>query len=271
MIEGDLLCDGFGILRRAVPAEIIQRLLEVFGGAFADGTNSVRARSSRGHVYAARNLIDIIPEVKTVWQTDALLPFLRQQLRVVRSGRGNEFSNAGQGKRFPDAGLAASSTTPKFGLVRALFFDKPPDRTWALPWHKDTSIAAKKNTIKSDSFSRPTTKAGVPHFIASDEILKAMLSLRIHSDEVTDENGPLRVLPDSHVSSDSLGDGLATATTIHAAEVDVLAMRPMFSHASGSSDVGTRRHRRVLHLEFVVQKTLPDALPGMTLSAPLRR
>ncbi len=84
-----------------------------------------------------------------------------------------------------------------------------------------------------------------------------MLTLRIHLDDVTDENGPLRVIPGSHTSSQSEGVGVGNATTIHASAGDVLAMRPLISHASGSSIEGTRRHRRILHLEFAADPKLP--------------
>jgi ectoine hydroxylase-related dioxygenase (phytanoyl-CoA dioxygenase family) len=216
------------MLHQAVDALAVERLQTVLDHAFEDISQSVRARSSRGHVYAARNLIDSVPEVKTVWQTDALLQFLRVQL-------GSEF-----------------------GLVRVLFFDKPPERTWNLPWHKDTSIAVKDNSGSSPWFSRPTTKAGVPHVIACDEVLRQMLTLRIHLDEVTDENGPLRVIPGSHVTSESSGVGLDGAVTIHAEVGDVLVMRPLISHASGASLAGTHRHRRILHLEFAATGILSD-------------
>jgi hypothetical protein len=79
------------------------------------------------------------------------------------------------------------------GLVRALYFDKPPDRTWSLPWHKDRTIAVEDNSLQSDYFSRPTNKDGVPHVVAFDEVLQRMLTLRIHLDDVDDDNGPLRV------------------------------------------------------------------------------
>jgi ectoine hydroxylase-related dioxygenase (phytanoyl-CoA dioxygenase family) len=166
---------AFGFCREQSMLKMVERMLSVFDDALEDDSQSVRARSSRGHVYAARNLIESIPEVTTVWQSDPMLRLLREVL--------------GDG----------------FGLVRALFFDKPPERTWNLPWHKDTSISVKDNSTKSPSFSRPTIKAGVPHVIASDELLRQMLTLRIHLDEVTDENGPLRVIPQSHVASDSVG------------------------------------------------------------------
>ena len=220
--------DGFWMLPRAVDAKVVDRLLVVLENAFEDDSQSVRARSSRGHVYAARNLLESIPEVTTVWQADPMQRMLREVL-----GNG-------------------------FGLVRALYFDKPPERTWNLPWHKDTSISVKENSAESQSFSRPTVKAGVPHVIASDDLLRQMLTLRIHLDEVTDENGPLRVIPESHVSSESEGLGLDHAITVYANAGDVLAMRPLISHSSGASVEGTTRHRRILHLEFAANETLPD-------------
>ena len=227
MADWDLHQDGFCLLHRAVDRSMIDALLNVCKKSFQDDSLSVRARSSRGHVYAARNLIEAIPEVALVWQNDFLLRFLRHEL-------GDDF-----------------------GLVRVLFFDKPPDRTWALPWHKDTAIAVQDNRIESDSFSRPTIKAGVPHVIAGDEVLERMLTLRIHLDDVTDENGPLRVIPRSHVSSQSIGEGIDSAVAIHAEAGDVLAMRPLISHSSGSSSPGTRMHRRILHLEFSAERDLP--------------
>jgi hypothetical protein len=222
--------DGFCLLRCAVSIETIDRLLHVCRDAFESDTDGAKARSSRGHVYAARNLIESIPEVSTVWRCESLMTFLREQLG------------------------------DQFGLVRALFFDKPPDRTWALAWHKDTSIAVKDNSLLSPSFSRPTVKAGVPHMIACDEVLEQMLTLRIHLDEVTDENGPLRVIPGSHVSSTSDGDGIHAAFDVHANAGDVLAMRPLISHSSGSSTPRTKRHRRILHLEFAVSPVLSDGI-----------
>ncbi len=65
-------------------------------------------------------------------------------------------------------------------------------------------------------------KAGVPHVIASDSLLRQMLTLRIHLDDVTDENGPLRVIPGSHIASDSDGLGIEQAVTVRARVGDVL-------------------------------------------------
>lgn len=220
--------DGFSLLQQAVDKVSVLHLVHAFANAFETESASVRARSSRGHVYAARNLIDSMPVVTAVWQSGPMFRLLCDEL-------GNNF-----------------------GLVRALFFDKPPERTWSLPWHKDTSIAVKDNSLSSHVFTRPTLKADVPHVIAPDDLLKRMLTLRIHLDDVTDENGPLRVVPGSHVSSESEGIGVSNAVTVYAIAGDVLAMRPLITHSSGASMDGTTRHRRILHLEFAASDVLPD-------------
>lgn len=219
---------GFCLLRHAVDEHAVRQIRVRCAEVLSVSNGGDNARSSRGHVYAARNLIGTVPEVLTIWRDGLIHQTLRQVL-------GEDF-----------------------GLVRALFFDKPPDRSWALPWHKDTSIAVADNSLPSTHFSRPTFKAGVPHVIASDDCLRRMLTIRIHLDDVTDENGPLRVIPQSHRSKVCNGLGLDAAVAIHASAGDCLAMRPLIDHASGSSLPGTTRHRRILHLEFAADQSLPD-------------
>lgn len=228
MIIDDIHDQGFCLLTGAIDGPTAEQLRARCSDVLSESGGGQNARSSRGHVYAARNLIEAVPETLTLWRGGIISDTLRHVL--------------GDG----------------FGLVRALFFDKPPDRTWALPWHKDTSIAVIDNTIPSAHFSRPTRKAGVPHVIASDEVLRRMLTMRIHLDDVTDENGPLRVIPQSHESKTCGGLGVDAAVTIHASAGDCLAMRPLIDHSSGSSLPGTTRHRRILHLEFSADAVLPD-------------
>jgi hypothetical protein len=220
--------EGFCLIRQAIALSAVERLVARCAEAFASDPKAKQARSSQGHIYAARNVIDFVPEVRTIWRDGRLADALREIL-----GGG-------------------------CGLVRALYFDKPPDRTWALPWHKDQTIAVADNSRPSTFFSRPTHKGGVPHVIACDEILHQMLTLRIHLDDVDDENGPLRVIPQSHFSKESRGVGPERAVTIHAKAGDVLAMRPLIDHSSGSSVEGATKHRRVVHLELAGMATLPD-------------
>lgn len=219
---------GYELLPNAVGPSLVFALREACERSFSEGEAHVRARSSRGAVVAARNLIANVPLVRQFWRQGVLGAFLQREMGEA------------------------------YGLVRVLYFDKPPDRTWALPWHKDTAIAVCDNSLPSNHFTRPTTKAGVPHVIAPDHLLTRMLTLRVHLDAVTHENGPLRVVPRSHISCSSEGDGSAQAVTIFAEQGDVLAMRPLLTHASSSSSPGAACHRRILHLEFAPAPELPD-------------
>jgi ectoine hydroxylase-related dioxygenase (phytanoyl-CoA dioxygenase family) len=217
--------------------------LEECGKLIAGITAALEARREEagtlqrqnGIIYGARNLLDAFPPARDLWRREPLRSLLRETL---------------------GSGL---------GLVRGLYFDKPPQSTWSLPWHQDRTIAVVDNTMVSPLFKCPTKKAGVPHIEAPDEILEQMLTLRIHLDDVTDENGPLVVLPGSHggagvppaESQACQRQGERPPHVIHAAAGDVLVMRPLLYHCSGSSLPGTTRHRRVLHLEFAAA-----VLPG---------
>ncbi len=184
--------------------------------------------ASEGAVYAARNILQLWPEVAIIWRRPPLLELLT---RVLGS---------------------------EFGLVRVLYFDKPPGQTWALPWHKDLTIAVGNNKLPSQQFCHPTRKAGVPHVEASQAVLENMLTARIHLDSVTAENGPMRVIAGSHLTGKALLLDVGDVQTLYAGAGDVLLIRPLVAHCSNRSTEGTDRHRRILHLEFAGEPKLPD-------------
>ena len=119
------------------------------------------------------------------------------------------------------------------------------------------TIAVKDNSIPSKKFTKPTNKSGVPHVEAPESVLQNMLTLRVHLDDVTEANGALEVVPGSHRHGQQPAAEHASVKILVRAG-DVLAMRPLVSHASGSSQPGTTRHRRVLHFEFAGDCGLPD-------------
>ena len=220
--------DGYAIVPQMYAANECQQLADALYAALSCCTDDATSlRRANGAIYGARNLLAIFPAAKTLWRKQPLLDLLTDVL--------------GDG----------------FGLVRGLYFDKPADGNWSLPWHQDLTIAVEDHSLPSKRFRNRTLKAGVPHVEAPDEVLQQMLTLRIHLDEVTAENGPLQVLPGSHVGRDS-SKAFRPPETILAAAGDVLAMRPLLSHASLSSHSSTARHRRVIHLEFSAGGELPD-------------
>jgi hypothetical protein len=219
---------GFAALERVFPPAKMKAVVEGLTAALAAAEDGTTMYGTGGAVYAARNVLTLWPAAARVWRQRPLPAVLADLL-------GDEY-----------------------GLVRVLFFDKPPDQTWSLPWHKDLTIAVCNNRLPSPRFQKPTVKAGVPHVEAPVEVLQRMLTARIHLDDVTEENGPLKVLPGSHRSGKALEVGDTQPEMILARRGDVLLMRPLLAHCSNRSREETRRHRRILHLEFAASPRLPD-------------
>ncbi len=223
--------DGFVVIPGVFPSVELDDLIAALEVVLhRDNATEGPIRDRTGTVYAGRNLLSLFEPARTVWQRSPLLDLLNEVLG-------------------PDA-----------GLVRALFFDKPPERTWSLPWHKDMTLAVRDHAMSSAAFSKPTLKAGVPHVEGSLEVLEAMLTMRIHLDDLTVDNGPLQVLPRSHHTGKTPAAPDESVQTILARRGDVLAIRPLVAHRSISSAPGTTLHRRVLHLEFSGMRTLPDSV-----------
>jgi hypothetical protein len=227
-----------GVFPPSAVTDMIRAVEDAFAGESAQGA---ALRSDEGSVYAARNVLQLWPDAATFWR----IPVLTEALAAVLG--------------------------PRYGLVRVLFFDKPPQQTWALPWHKDLTIAVRDNRLPSTHFGKPTTKAGVPHVEAPRAVLDAMLTARIHLDAVTEENGALKVIPGSHHAGKALNLDHAPPRLVLAAAGDVLLLRPLVAHCSGKSHPRTTRHRRILHLEFAASPDLPDGYAWYTFLAGVAR
>jgi len=181
-----------------------------------------------GEVYAARNVLEICPLARTVWQVPSIIDLLTDVLG------------------------------PGFGLVRGLYFDKPPGQTWALPWHKDLSIAVAPHCGSSEIPCR--RKRGTWHCEPPETVLQLMLTLRLHLDPMTLTNGPLEVLPGSHRNGRQLVIQAQQPVLVTGTAGDVFAMRPLLAHRSGRSAPDSCEHRRILHLEFSSAVPLPLGL-----------
>src|SRR5207248_2544553 len=122
------------------------------------------------------------------------------------------------------------------------------------------SIAVRERK-EAEGFGPWSVKAGVLHVQPPAAILEKMLTVRLHLDDCPEQNGPLRVIPGSHLLG-RLREGAISALTTPAAPVvctvargGVLLMRPLLLHASSPSQ--QPGHRRVLHIEYAA-----SPLPG---------
>jgi ectoine hydroxylase-related dioxygenase (phytanoyl-CoA dioxygenase family) len=147
-------------------------------------------------------------------------------------------------------------------VVRSLLFDKTQGANWKVPWHQDLTIAVKKRR-ESTGFGPWSIKAGVPHVQPPASVLQRMLTVRLHLDDCTQDNGPLRVVPGSHRHG-FLPLDRAQRLRQEYGEIaclvsrgDAVLMRPLILHASSPAVMPS--HRRVVHLEFAAEE-LPDGL-----------
>ncbi|MEL6107692.1 MAG: phytanoyl-CoA dioxygenase family protein [Planctomycetota bacterium] len=226
-MESKLTSHGFEILPNVVSQRDCTAIANHLDGLLREQNVGVIRSQNRRHV-GGRNLQSTWSGWRAVIRNDRLQRFLTQHL----------------GERF--------------GLVRILFFDKPPQQSWNLSLHRDRAIAVSRHHQPPEPYGRPNHKAGVPHVHANDSLLEQMLTLRLHLDAMHAGNGPLTVVPRSHRNRDQpAGDAMA----IHCGRGDVFAMRPLLLHGSRSSAADNTDHRRVVHLEIA-----PDGV----LSAPYR-
>lgn len=222
--------DGFAVVAGVLGPAEVDGLVAALARAGADPA----ARARRGGVYAIRDLLRVVPEVRALAASAAV------------------------------RGLVVPVLGPGAFAVRGLLFDKTEGANWNVPWHRDETIAVRARR-ELPGFGPWTTKAGVPHVRPPRPILERMLTVRLHLDDCGPDNGPLRVLPGSHlgpVGDDA--DDRAGAESCPVPRGGALVMRPLILHAS--SEARRPAHRRVIHLEFAAEP-LPGGLDWLDACA----
>ena len=145
----------------------------------------------------------------------------------------------------------------------ATLFDKSAQANWLVVWHQDTALPLVERRDNA-GWGPWSQKGGVVYAHAPAAALSKVVALRVHLDDSTAANGPLRVLPGTHTR------GVLSDEQIHAiaAEVEpvactvgcggVVVMRPLLIHAS--SKAAAVLSRRVIHFEYAASLALDDGL-----------
>jgi ectoine hydroxylase-related dioxygenase (phytanoyl-CoA dioxygenase family) len=136
---------------------------------------------------------------------------------------------------------------------RATFFDKSPDSNWLVTWHQDTALPLK---LRRDvlGWGPWSVKDGLDYAHAPSEALEKVLALRVHLDDSTSKNGPLRIIPATHLSGVLTDDEIlrraedSRCTECTVGVGGVIAMHPLIIHASSKSE--SEFPRRLLHIEY---------------------
>lgn len=159
--------------------------------------------------------------------------------------------------------LACEVLGPRAFPFRATIFDKSSESNWLVVWHQDTALPLRHQSDVS-GWGPWSTKQGISYAHAPAEVLSQILALRIHLDDSVSDNGPLRVLPKTHVlgvlSDDrihELADEIPAVDCV-VPKGGVMAMRPLLVHASSKSR--TEAPRRVLHIEYAASNSIASPL-----------
>ncbi|RKZ90473.1 MAG: phytanoyl-CoA dioxygenase [Candidatus Parabeggiatoa sp. nov. 1] len=220
--------DGFAIIPRVISNPTVNDILTALDKVRLESA----ARIRRGSVYAIRDLLNEVPSLRHLAQQVSLRSLVEPLL----------------GK--------------KAKVVRAIFFDKTREANWKVTWHQDLTIAVQKR-CDVDGFGPWSEKAGILHVQPPVSVLENMLTLRIHLDDCTAENGALSVIPGSHRRGRMSHNQIqalrqVTPSVLCTAPTGgVMVMRPLLLHASAASL--NPSHRRILHFEYAAN-ALPEGL-----------
>jgi hypothetical protein len=142
--------------------------------------------------------------------------------------------------------------------VQCTFFEKSAAKNWLVPIHQDVCIPV-SGRVDHAALSGWSEKEGAIFVQAPNIVLEQMLAVRVHVDNCSPEDGPLRVVPGSHEfgrvePTQAAIAGRTAGVVVPAKRGDALLMRPLVLHASSKSSGSSLR--RVLHFVFG-----PEVLP----------
>jgi len=138
--------------------------------------------------------------------------------------------------------------------VQCTLFQKKDDTNWLVSWHQDRSIP-QTQMIQTNSEVTVRKKGSLTLLQPQKEVLEKVVAIRLHLDDCSTSNGPLRVIPRSHhrgiLCKEAISELKETEKAIEvvAEKGSVLVMKPLLLHASSKSVSG--KPRRVLHYVFM--------------------
>jgi hypothetical protein len=154
---------------------------------------------------------------------------------------------------------SANALPPSFVGVQCTLFYKSASCNWLVALHQDLSIPVRAR-VDHPSLGAWSRKEG-GHFVQPPvEVLESLVAVRVHVDDCTAENGPLRIVPASHLCGPLSGSAAVELRATLGEEAclvksgDAILMRPLLLHASSKAVAPSCR--RVLHVLFG-----PPALP----------
>ena len=159
--------------------------------------------------------------------------------------------------------IACTMLGPQAVPFRATLFDKTPTSNWLVAWHQDRALPLqeRRDVLGWGPWS---VKEGVTYGHAPASTLEQVLALRVHLDDSTSRNGPLRVLPGTHtlgvLSDDSIHQFATKISPVDCCvgQGGVVAMKPLVVHSSSKLEIDAKR--RILHIEYAATLNVAEGL-----------
>lgn len=135
--------------------------------------------------------------------------------------------------------------------VKSIYFDKPGNSNWFVAYHQDLTISVNQKT-ESNGYGAWTIKQNQFAVQPPIEILENIYTVRIHLDDTDENNGALKVVPNSHIKKiyrpETIDWTVETEITCNIPKGGIMIMKPLLLHGSGRTN--NNKNRRVVHIEF---------------------
>jgi len=136
-------------------------------------------------------------------------------------------------------------------VVKSIYFDKPEKSNWYVSYHQDLTISVDKK-LELEGFGPWTTKQNQFAVQPPIDYLKNIFTIRIHLDDTDENNGALKVVPNSHSKGicrpETIDWNVETEEVCPVNKGGIMIMKPLILH--GSNRTINNKKRRVIHIEF---------------------
>ena len=136
-------------------------------------------------------------------------------------------------------------------VVKSIYFDKPEKSNWYVSYHQDLTISVDKK-LDLEGFGPWTTKQNQFAVQPPIDYLKNIFTIRIHLDDTDENNGALKVVPNSHSKEiyrpETIDWNVETEEICSVNKGGIMIMKPLILH--GSNRTTNHQKRRVIHIEF---------------------
>jgi ectoine hydroxylase-related dioxygenase (phytanoyl-CoA dioxygenase family) len=209
--------EGFAVINDVYTKQEIVQLLEIIDGI---DTSKPTFRKSND-LFAIRQFLKEVPDVKQIIFNEKLKS-------LIETYFGSDFF-----------------------IVKSIYFDKPEASNWFVAYHQDLTISVDKK-IDIAGFGPWTVKQNQFAVQPPLSILENNFTIRIHLDHTDENNGALKVIPNSHSKSiyrpETIDWTLEKEVLCNVKEGGIMFMKPLLLHASGRTT--NHQKRRVIHIEF---------------------